>query len=232
MSDPLMTITATALLLAMVYLAVHGGSANRSRERARRCYFDTCAGWLDQCHFERRASGFSRLSGTYRGNVIDLQAVPDTLTFRKLPALWVLVTLPGPVPAHARLNLMLRPTGQEPFSTFGRLPHDLAVPAGFPPDCAMRTDDPKAVIPAELLRPHLALFDDASVKELVISPNGLRVVLLAEEADRARYLVYRDAEMGRTPLAPERIEGVVGRLVALRLDLKTRYSDSLQGKAA
>ena len=47
-----------------------------------------------------------------------------------------------------------------------------------------------------------ALFADPLVKELVISPKGLRLVILAEEADRGRYLLFRDAEMGRMPLDP------------------------------
>ena len=66
------------------------------------------------------------------------------------------------------------------------------------------------------------MFDDPKVKELVLSPKGLRIVLLAEEADRGRYLIFRDAEMGQTPLAPARLSPILDRLAALRQDVLSR----------
>jgi hypothetical protein len=59
----------------------------------------------------------------------DLQAIPDTLTFRKLPALWVLVTLPEPLPLKATLDLMARPSGNEPFTHFSTLGQSLPDPS-------------------------------------------------------------------------------------------------------
>jgi hypothetical protein len=44
-------------------------------------------------------------------------------------------------------------------------------------------------------------------------------VILAEEADRGRYLIFREAEMGREPLAPARLEPLLDRLAALREDV-------------
>ena len=34
----------------------------------------------------------------HEGVEFDVQIVPDTLSLRKLPALWVLVSVPGPLP--------------------------------------------------------------------------------------------------------------------------------------
>ena len=62
-------------------------------------------------------------------------------------------------------------------------------------------------------------FQDPRVKELVLSPKGLRIVILAEEADRSRYLIFREAEMGRTPLPPARLEPLLDRLAAIRKDV-------------
>ena len=74
--------------------------------------------------------------------------VPDTLTFRKLPALWLLVTLPEPLPLRATLDMLMRPMGTEPFTNHSKLPQQIATPAGFPPDCVIRTDDPQGCPPA------------------------------------------------------------------------------------
>ena len=44
-------------------------------------------------------------------------------------------------------------------------------------------------------------------------------MILAEEADRGRYLIFREAEMGRTPLPPARLEPLLDRLAAIRKDV-------------
>ena len=53
---------------------------------------------------------------------------------------------------------------------------------------------------------------DPRVKELVLDPRGTRLVWLAEEADRSRFLLFRDAELGREPLDPAVLDELVGRL--------------------
>ena len=205
--------------------------AAHTRRMSRAAYFDQCQWLLSHPRLSRCATGFPRLSGQYENCAADLQVVPDTLTFRKLPALWVLVTLPGPLPVHSTFNLMIRPTGVEPFSDFHRLPDQIAIPDGFPGDCAIRTDDPQNLLPEHRLAPHLSLFDDPRIKELIISPKGVRVVFLAEEADRTGYLIFRDAEMGRTPLSPDRVAPLLKRLQAIRTDI-TRDSHNDSRRAA
>ena len=165
-------------------------------------------------------TGFPRLSGRYQGALFDLQVVPDTLTYRKLPALWLLVTLAEPTPARATLDVMLRPRGVEPFSNFRDLAVQITTPPGFPEDCAIRSDAPRQRRLPIWCWTHLARLDPDLLKEMVISPKGLRLVWLAEEADRTRYLAFRDAEMGKTPLAPALLEPLLAALLALRDDLK------------
>lgn len=199
--------------------------AGQARRAERGGYFDLCAEALDQPRRGKGSGGFPRLAGRYGGVEFDLQAVPDTLTFRKLPALWVLVTLPAPLPLGATLDLMIRPTGVEPFSHFHNLPDQISAPPGFPEDCALRTDAPAMLLPESTLAPHLGLFADECVKELVLSPKGLRIVFLAEEANRGRYLIFRDAELGRTPLPFACIHPHLDRLLALRRDLLAPTED-------
>ena len=65
---------------------------------------------------------------------------PTSLTYRKLPVLWLLVTIPEPMPIAGTLDIMVRPTGGDLFSRFGTLPVAIETPQGFPPDTAIRTD--------------------------------------------------------------------------------------------
>lgn len=210
------------LLLGMMgaglaWLTLRLVAENRARRQAR-------AGWLDGIALQDRrqalaATGFARASGRQQGLALDLQAVPDSLTLRKLPALWLLVTLPEPLPLRQRINLMMRPTGVEPFSTFDRLPCQSALAEGFPADAGLRSEHPLSPHEAALLARHTGLFDDPRVKELVISPQGLRITWLAEEADRGRYLLFREAEMGRRALDPAKLEPLVLALRDLRADI-------------
>lgn len=106
--------------------------STRARAAARAGYFAAVAPLFDRVTTRIAPTGFARMTGHIGPDGFDLQAVPDALTFRKLPALWVLVTLPGPLPLRATLDIMARPTGQEPFSHFSQLPQSLPCPQSLP----------------------------------------------------------------------------------------------------
>jgi hypothetical protein len=192
---------------------------SQARRRARAGYFDPVKPLFQSGRTRVEPTGFARMTGRRAGLAYDLQAIPDTLSFRKLPALWVMVTLPAPQPVSGSVHLMTRPSGLEPFTRFASLPQSLPTPPGLPAHLAIRSDDAARIPPAALIARHADLFDDPQIKELVISPKGLRIVFLAEEADRGGYLIFREAEMGRTPLDPARLVPLLDRLAALRADI-------------
>ena len=130
-------------------------------------------------------SGFPRARLIRHGLRYDLQLIPDALSIRKLPCLWLMVTLTEPQARHHETRIMARASGLEPFTTFADLPHDIALPPGFPPDCTARGTAPES--PDSRLA---TLMADPSVKELTLSPRGLRLVILAEEAPRSAYLLF------------------------------------------
>ena len=189
--------------------------AMRRRQSVRAAYFDAAAPLFDSVTTRLQPTGFPRVTARAGPHAFDLQAIPDSLTFRKLPALWVMVSLPEALPVAATLDIMARPSGQEIFSHHASLPQSLARPDWLPPDTVSRSDDADHA-PMPLVLPHAALFSDPAVKELLISAKGLRLVILAEEADRGRYLLFRDAELGGKPLPASRIRPLLDRLIALR----------------
>ncbi|MBA3909675.1 MAG: hypothetical protein C0524_07250 [Rhodobacter sp.] len=202
-----------------IWLALRLFREVRNRTAARAAYFDAVKPLFDGGETRVQPTGFPRVTGRRGGLSFDLQAIPDTLTFRKLPALWVLVTLPETMPVNATLDLLARPSGNEPFTRFATLPQSLPTPPDLPREVAVRSDDATRIPPADLIARHSDLFDDPKVKELVISPKGLRIVILGEEVDRGRYLIFREAEMGQVALAPARLSPLLDRLAALREDI-------------
>ena len=210
-------VAAAGAVLALLMWRTAKAGARRKASRAG--FLDACKPLFEGGSTTTAATGFPRMTARYKGHSFDLQVVPDTLTYRKLPALWLLVTLPVPLSVVATFDMMMRPTGIEPFSRFQALSQQITPPPGFP-EAAMIRSDGGALPPEALLRRHLGFFDQDRAKEMVISPKGVRLVWLTEEADRTRYLIFRDAEMGQEPLAPAVLLPMLDRLIALRDDLQ------------
>lgn len=209
-------------LLALVLLNLRAATA---RKVARAGYLARVAPLFDAVHSRVEPSGFARMSGRWQGQAFDLQVLTDTLTFRKLPSLWLLVTMTEPQTVRGRLHIMARPGQNDSFSRFTAMPVSVPLPPGFPQTCALRCDDAALLPPQDLVAAQAGLFADPLVKELVIAPVGLRLVVLTEEADRGRYLLFRDAEMGQHPLDPARLFPILTALHALCHALKDNDHD-------
>lgn len=190
-------------------------TAAPARQASRAGYFAASANLLTDQRQQIQPTGFARVAGRYRGLTFDLQAVPDTLTFRKLPALWVMVTLTDLQPLTGETHVMARASGHESFSTFGQMPVEVALPAGFRSDCTLRCTDAATLPPPAVMVRLASLFTDPALKEAVLSPKGLRLVVLAEEAERTAYLIFRDAELGRTALPAGRLKRLLEALASL-----------------
>ena len=169
---------------------------------------------------EGEAFGTWMLTGTYAGHLFQLKAVVDTLATRKLPSLWLLVTLPEQQPVKATLDLMMRPSGPSSFSNFDFLPYTLETPKDFPEHAVIRTDDQELNPPPDILRFALTLFETRYGKELLISPKGLRIVVHVAEVDRLRYGVFREANFGGTVIQPDLLIQCLDTLLKLNSSLE------------
>ena len=207
------------LIVAVLVLLVLTKRPRDAREAARAEYLDACLTLFTGARKAVAETGFARLSGHYRGQMFDVQVVPDSLNLRKLPCLWLLVTLAERLPVAGIYDAMMRATGTETFSKFGDLPDLIATPAGFPEGCTIRTDGPAGWPGAAVIGRYMAGMDKARLKEVVLAPTGLRVVWLAQEADRGRYLLFRDAELGALALDPLVLAPLMDGLCALWADV-------------
>lgn len=212
-------ILAAAFGATALWLAFTLRREARVRAAARAGYFAQAASLFDRTSVKLQPTGFARMTGWRGDEAFDLQSIPDSLSWRKLPALWLMVSLPRALPVRATLDIMTRATGAEPFSHYARLPQVVPCPDFLPEGTGLRSDDVTGLPDQALVARHAGIFADQRVKELLISPRGLRLVILAEEADRSRYLLFRDAEMGRVPIAAARVGRLVAALEALRDDL-------------
>lgn len=206
-----------AILAAALFLLRRFARERARRRREPERFFARAMSVIDQGELQDTGSvGYPRLAGRYRSLPVQVLPVVDTLPTRRLPALWLLVTVQSAMPTSARFDLMMRPTAATTFSNFDLLPTTLQLPAGFPEGAVLRTDDPQHMLSPQVVIPHLDVFADVRAKELLITPNGVRLVWLLAEADRARYGVFRDAVFGDVDLDPDLLRDLLDRLIALR----------------
>lgn len=210
------SLLAVLLILALAWLYRRDQAAAR---RLRGAIFDDCRGLLAGSVIAPDAAGYPVLTGRYRGYGVRLEALLDAVAVRKLPSLWVKITLSAEVPFPGVFDLMMRPLNTEFYSPAGSLEHTLATPEGWPDHATLRTDDPAGVPPLALLARHVELFRDPRAKELLIAPRGLRVVYQLDQAERSYYLVLRQARFGVNRADPERIAALLEALIVLYADL-------------
>ena len=209
----------------LVLALFQSARSNDARRKARAGFLDLCLPIFTQPITAVAETGFARISGHYRGQMFDLQVVPDSLSLRKLPCLWLLVTVAEPLPVDGSFDVMLRATGAETFSRFGELPRQTDTPAGFPEGCTIRTDAVGPMPAAMTVGRYLSGLDKDRLKELVVAPKGLRLVWLLEEADRQKYLLYRDAEMGSQPVRADVVLPLMDGLCTLWGDVMAQIND-------
>lgn len=215
------TITTILGIAAAVGLAFHLAnkfrSAARKRAAAPDAFFASVKPLLAEARYEGEdLAGYPQLVGRYRDLPVRLHPVIDTLAIRKLPSLWLLATIPEPLPLSATFDLMMRPAGPTTFSNFDHLLVALDSIPDLPLHAVVRTDDPAHVLPHHVVAPHLDIFQDPRAKELLIAPKGVRLVWQLAEAERARYGVFRQAEFGEVVLDPLLVRDMLDRLIALR----------------
>ena len=215
----------TGLFACIVLGALLWRQAMRKRklnEAAAEVLFADLANLLQEM---QRAPGESAGSwkavGRYKGELFQFTTVVDTLATRKLPILWLLVTLPKLQPLLATFDLMMRPASPTTFSKFDFYPATIITPIDFPPDAVLRTDNEFIAAPLDAMRDALSLFRRPDGKELLLSPKGLRIVVRIAEADKARYGVFREGRFDGALIKA----GLAAEIMNTLLQLESRLAN-------
>lgn len=193
---------------------------NAKRADQGRLLFGPLVSLFDAPDLQRgKTVGVWTLTGRYRMQRFQLKTIADTLATRKLPSLWLMVTLPEPQPVTSTTDLMMRAAGISSFSNFDFLPHTLALPAGFPEQATIRSDVAESSSVVAMMARHLDIFQNGRGKEFLISPKGLRIVVQLAEADRARYGVFREANFAGAAIDVDLATHGMDTLINFRNDL-------------
>jgi hypothetical protein len=216
--DVTSTLTAAAIALLLVAHLVH--LVRKSRSKAAQAFAADAAAVAqvidNATDVSKGTAGVVTWAGTWEGQRVQVSTIVDTLAIRKLPARWLSVSITESVAVTAVFDMMMRPGSATTFSNFDLLAHTLRPWPGYPAEAQLRTDRRDAWFPHDVIAGHAGIFSDPRTKELLITPNGVRLVTLLAEADRVRYGVFRQADFGETALQPATLTRLLQSASALR----------------
>jgi hypothetical protein len=197
-------VLAYAVALVAVALLVMLYRRDRKRLRTQRAqFFDYCLSLFQSYRVTQEGPTYPLLTGRYRGHDIRLEPVIDNMAWRKVPVLWLRVTVLQPNPFKSTLDLLVRPGGVEVFSPSSNLDHHLLLPDGWPEQALLCTDDPSSIPPLQLITPYISVFADPYMKELVVTSRGVRLVRMNWQANRLPYALLREIKFEGIYLDPE-----------------------------
>ena len=227
MNPTVETIAIAAFCVVAVLVLAQIYRRDRAKLRALRgAFFNPAYPLFESYRVTQDSVDFPELRGRYQGHDFHIDALVDMVTFRKLPSLWLRVSLVESVPYRGTLDVMVRSQNVEFYSPANDLPQSIEPPAGWPAGTIVKTDDPDAMPPSEVVDPHMGFFDAPKAKEILITPKGVRLVYQIDQGTRAEYLVLRSANFASPQVTAEILADLMDRTIALHRDLVSRKNPS------
>lgn len=217
-----------SLTLAFAAIGLAVTTAVGMREHAkmiasRRTLLDRCASLFSETRITHGGDGFPVLEGNRNGGFVRLELVPDSMTIRRLPQLWLKITCLESRPRTAEFSLLVRPSGAEFYSLTSVHPVILAPPAGVAAEMIAKGDraESQAAIErsSEVLR---QFFADPRTKEVAVTRKGLRLIWQAAEGHRGQHLVFRQCRFDHAEVDPSVLARLLSELDELGLSSNER----------
>jgi hypothetical protein len=210
---------ATFCVLAVLVL-VQIYRRDRAKLRTLRgAFFEPAYPLFESYRVTQDSVDFPELRGCYRGHDFHIDALVDMVTFRKLPSLWLRLSLLAPVPYGGTLDIMVRAQNVEFYSPANDLDHAIEPPSNWPAGTIVKTDDPDAMPPAATVDRHMGFFEAPKAKEILITPKGVRMVYQIDQGTRAEYRVLRSANFASPQVTADIMRNLLDRAIALYQDL-------------
>ncbi|MFH1816034.1 MAG: hypothetical protein ABIF28_17975 [Pseudomonadota bacterium] len=213
--------TIAALLLAGACFAWWHRRVQRRFGDERAAVYAQCAGLFDAVDVAASGADYPRLSGRYGGAQFELQAMLDHVGYRKVPSLWLSVTLRTPLPVGGSFDLLMRPQNIEFWSASDSMDERIDLPADWPVHQISKVSPAGWRPPLNTLREAAAsLIEEPSFKELLVSPRGVRIVFRVGGVQRAHYLVLRSLLPDETRVQPELLQPLLDAALRIAASLK------------
>ncbi|MBS0251944.1 MAG: hypothetical protein JSR78_12865 [Proteobacteria bacterium] len=187
-----MTLSLTFALIGLVVITVVAIREHRRIIAARRPLLDGCAAALSEPKITYGGDGFPTLEGFHGGRYLRAELFPDTMTIRRLPQLWLKLTLIEPRPRLPEFSLLVRPSGYEFYSLTAAHAVVLQPPADIAAEILVKGSSHTSQNSLDRSAPALRrIFSDPRMKEAAVTARGIRLVWQAAEGARGEHLIFR-----------------------------------------
>src|SRR5262249_24264070 len=112
-------VAAGGAAAALIFLPRPDASPGRRRPAA---LFWRCVDLFSSYRVTQEGAHSPQLKGQYKGIAVRLEAIVDDMAWRKIPSLWLKVTVLAPNPCAGALDFLVRPRGAEVYSPSNDLP--------------------------------------------------------------------------------------------------------------
>lgn len=171
-------MTAWLLLLVMMAASLFWQFRHvRAVGRGRRAVLERVQGLLDEPKITQKGIGYPSMTGSYRGHPVRVHLVADNLTLRRLPRLWLAVSVLRPTHVVQPIDVQLEPAPTDIVCPGLRYRFDHKVPEAWPEHVRIATPHDQDVDYA-IFDKSLPVVKDPSVKDIFIAPGGVRIVSL------------------------------------------------------
>ncbi len=187
-----MTLSLVFAMIGLVITAIVAIREHANAIGARRTLLDRCRPLLSNAEIAHGGDGFPKLEGRNRGRFVRAELVPDTLTIRRLPQLWLKMTRLEARPYQPEFSVLIRPSGAEFYSLTSAHPIMLDPPPGLAAEIIAKGDTPASQYAIDALAPQLReMFRDPRMKEVAVTRRGLRLIWQTAEGERGNHLLLR-----------------------------------------
>jgi len=189
------------------------------KKQARSCVFDDCNSLLQQPLASLDKANLPVLYGDYAGYKVHLSVVEDTLGWRKIPPLWLLIKVIANNPSHGTLDFIARPANNEFYSPSWQWDGSMTIPAAWPQHAILKYL--KQPVDLALLDNDVPeLFADTKMKELLVTPVMTRLTYMIKQGERGEYLLMRNAVYNNSPVSKDVVESLLKKAVAIRRNME------------
>lgn len=179
----------------------------------RRAMLDDAASLLVDPSVTIGTDGYPSLSGTHGGKHVSMEVVADSLVPRRLPQLWLKLTLLSPQGRpRPSIGALARPFGTEFYSRVLALPDTIqpTFKVDFP--LLMRGRDVTEAAMQRTSGLFRTLLADPLLKEVVITSRGAELVRQIAEGDRGAHILYRQMRFPITRVPCELVRNGLAEL--------------------
>jgi hypothetical protein len=216
------------VLMMSVYLVRQYLGDQRSIQYAKTHLFDEVLSLLDGAILKQEGNDFPQVSGSFAGYEVKFSLIEDTVAVRKIPPLWLMVTVKGKVPINGTFDLIVRPSNNEFYSPAWQWNGNVQVPSHWPQHAVIKYQD-SLIDVAKIDHFVPILFADERAKELLINPSVLRITYMAKQAERGEYLIMRNSVFSGEAIAEEVVAKVLKQAIEIRQLLeKDAYEPTIQ----